>query len=99
VDLLQSWMIVGVPGVALALGLFSGHSPIRAWFGYGVLAALVVFFVSVPPGGMISAAFLAMLFVGFVATGRGTHVDEDFREHHTDRKRFTTVRDDEPVGP
>jgi hypothetical protein len=40
-----------------------------------------------------------MLFVGFVATGRGTHVDEDFREHHTDRKRFTTVRHDEPVGP
>jgi MFS superfamily sulfate permease-like transporter len=98
VDLLQSWMIVGVPGLALALGLFSGRSKLRSWFGYGVLAALLVFFVTVP-GDMISAVALGILVVAFVATGRGTHTDDEFQEHHVDRKRFTTVRDDEPVGP
>jgi hypothetical protein len=98
VDLLQSWMIVGVPGLALALGLFSGRSKLRAWFGYAVLAALLVFFVTVP-GDMISAALLGTIAVGFIATGRGTHTDDEFQEHHVDRKRFTTVRDDEPVGP
>jgi MFS superfamily sulfate permease-like transporter len=98
VDLLQSWMIVGVPGVALALGLFSGRNKLRAWFGFGVLAALAVFFVTVP-GDPISAVAVGIVLVGFVATGRGTHTDDEFQEHHVDRKRFTTVRDDEPVGP
>jgi hypothetical protein len=98
VDLVQSWIIVGVPGVALALGLFSGRSKVRAWFGYGVLAALLVFFVTVP-GDMISVAVIGILAMAFVATGRGTHTDDEFQEHHEDRKRFTTVRDDEPVGP
>ena len=97
-DLLQSWMIVGIPGVALALGLFSGRSKLRAWFGYAVLAALIVFFVTVP-GDVISAVALGIAVVSFVATGRGTHTDDEFQEHHVDRKRFTTVRDDEPVGP
>jgi hypothetical protein len=98
VDLLQSWMIVGVPGLALALGLFSGRSKVRSWYGYGVLAALIVFFVTVP-GDAISAVGLGIIVVAFVATGRGTHTDDEFQEHHVDRKRFTTVRDDEPVGP
>jgi MFS superfamily sulfate permease-like transporter len=98
VDLLQSWMIVGVPAVALALGLFSGRNKLRAWIGYGVLAALVVFFVTVPRD-VISAVAIGIVIVGFVATGRGTHTDDEFQEHHVDRKRFTTVRDDEPVGP
>jgi hypothetical protein len=98
VDLLQSWMIVGVPGLALALGLFSGRDKRRAWFGYGVLAALLVFFVTVP-GDMISVVLIGVFGMAFVATGRGTHTDDDFQEHHEDRKRFTTVRDDEPVGP
>jgi hypothetical protein len=98
VDLIQSWFIVGVPVLAVALGLFSGRSKLRAWFGYALMLGLVAFFALVP-GDAISAAAVGVIAVAFVATGRGTHTDDDFQEHHADRKRFTTVRDDEPVGP
>ena len=91
-DVLQAWVIVGVPGLALALGLFSGQSQKRAWFGFGVLTALVVFFVTVP-GDVISASALGILLVAFVATGRGTHHDAGIAEHHQNRKRLTTARD------
>jgi len=95
VDVVQAWVIVGVPVLAVTLGLFTGQSQRRAWFGYALLAALVVFFVTVP-GEAISATLLSIVLVSFVATGRGTHADAGQREHHQDRKRLTTVRDGAP---
>ena len=92
-DLLQSWLLVGVPGVVLAAGLFVGRSQLRAWLGYATLLALVVFFVLVP-GDAVSAAAVGALAVVFVATGRGMNRDRDYREHHEDRKRFTTTAGD-----
>lgn len=91
-DVAQAWMIVGVPVLVTSLALFSGRSQRRAWFGYALLAALVVFFVTVP-GDVVSAAVPGILLVGFVASGRGTYRDEGAREHHQDRKRLTTVRE------
>ena len=95
-DVLQMWVVVGVPGLVVAAGLFVGRSRLRAWIGYAVLLALVVAFV-LTPGGGLSAAAVGLIAVVFVATGRGTRIDAEFREHHQDRERFTTARN-EPEG-
>lgn len=87
--ILQSWLIVGVPALVVIGALFTGRSALRALFGYVALAATLVFFVVVP-GDPISAAFIGLIAVFLVATGRGTHTDEEFREHHEGRKRMTT---------
>lgn len=89
-NLLQTWLIVGVPGLATALGLFAGRNKLRAWFGYGVLAVLVVLFATVP-GDAISAAFVGMVAVAYLATGRGTSKDDEFTEHHQSRDTLTTT--------
>lgn len=93
--LVQTWLILGVPLGVLAMALFVGRSRLRAWLGYAMLAVLVVVFLTVPqPGGggaVISAAVIGSLAFVFVATGRGTHTDDDFVEHHEDRRKFTTA--------
>lgn len=93
-DVLQSWVAVGIPGLILAAGLFVGYSQVRAWIGYGVLAALVVFFAVVPQSAA-SAAVIGGLAVAMVASGRGVNRDPGRREHHEDRKRFTTAAPEE----
>jgi hypothetical protein len=93
VNLLQTWLIVGVPGLATAMGLFAGRNKLRAWFGYGVLAVLVVLFATVP-GDPISAAFVGMVAVAYLATGRGTSKDDEFTEHHESRDTLTTTPSD-----
>lgn len=89
-DVVQTWLLVGVPGVVLAAGLFVGRSRLRAWFGYGVLLALVLTFVLVPGDG-VSAAVIGLIAVAMVATGRGTGRDAEHAEHHEQRGRFTTA--------
>ena len=88
-NLLQAWLIVGIPSLGLALGLFSGRAKHRAWYGYGVLGALVLFFMLVP-GDVISAALLGLIAVGFLAVGRGTGKDDEYQEHHQGRRAYTT---------
>lgn len=88
-DILQSWLIVGVPALLLIAAMFVGSSIRRAWIGYVVLAATVVFFVVVPRDG-VSAAIVGLVGVVLVANGRGTGVDSDRLEHHQNRKRMTT---------
>jgi multisubunit Na+/H+ antiporter MnhB subunit len=90
VDLLQTWLLLGVPGLVIAGGLFVGRSQLRALFGYVTLFALVVAFVTTPGGGL-SAAVIGALVVFAVAAGRGTHTDRRYREHHQDRRRLTTA--------
>lgn len=89
-NLLQAWMIVGVPTLAVIFGLFAGRSKRRATIGYLLLLALVVLFVTVPGGGL-SAAAIGLIAVFLVATGRGTDYDGRYQEHHENRKRFTTT--------
>ena len=89
-NLLQAWMIVGVPTLAVVFGLFAGRSKLRATVGYVLLLALVVVFVTIPGGGL-SAAAIGLFAAFFVATGRGTDTDREYLEHHEDRKRFTTA--------
>jgi membrane protein implicated in regulation of membrane protease activity len=89
-DVLQTWVLIGVPGLAIATALFVGRSVLRAWFGYAVLAALTaVFFLT--PGGGVSTAIVGAVAVVFVANGRGTNRDRRYREHHEERDTFTTA--------
>ena len=94
-DPLQLWLVVGVPGLLASAGLFVGRSRVRAWIGYVVLVAMVGAF-AVVPGGAFSAAAIGLIVVVLVATGRGTPKDDTYREHHEDRKRFTTTHEVNP---
>lgn len=89
-DLLQTWLIVGVPGLIITAGLFTGRSQVRAWIGYAVLLALVVTFLLVP-GDAISAAAVGLIAFLLVATGRGMQADQQ-PEHHETRRRYTVAR-------
>ena len=91
-DVLQTWIVFGVPGLLLAGVLFVGNSQLRAWGGYAVLLALLLVFVLVP-GDPLSAAAIGLALVAFVANGRG-QVDDRIPEHHEHRKRFTVARGD-----
>lgn len=87
-DVLQTWLMVGVPGLCVAAALFVGRSVVRAWLGYVVLAALIVLFV-LTPGGGVSTALIGTIGVVFVANGRGTNRDRAYAEHHQERDRYT----------
>lgn len=91
-DLLQTWLIVGVPGLMITAGLFVGRSQVRSWIGYLVLVALVAVFLLVP-GDVVSAAAVGLIAFLLVATGRGMQADLA-PEHHQNRKRFTTAQQD-----
>lgn len=86
-NLLQTWIVFGVPGLAIAAGLFVGRSMWRAWLGYAVLAALMLVFLLVP-GDAISGAAVGLVAFVLVANGRGTARDRA-PEHHEHRERFT----------
>ena len=89
-NLLQTWLLIGVPGLVLAGTLFVGRSRIRALLGFLTLAALVVVFVLTPGGGP-SAAIVGAVGLAAVATGRGSHLDDERSEHHQERGRYTTA--------
>lgn len=66
--LVQVWLFVGIPALALALALFVGRSRWRSLLGYAVL--LVGFGVMTafdPPSGAILGTLAALLY----ASGRG----------------------------
>lgn len=94
-NLLQTWLILGVPLVAVSCYLFIGRDKVRARVGYvGLLAAVLVLAFLPEDGGQgaaISAGLVGAIAFTFVATGRGTQVDDEFVEHHQDRRRFTTT--------
>ena len=88
-DTLQTWIVVGVPGLTLATCLFVGRSRLRALGGFAVLVAVILAFVLVP-GDAISAAIVGIVAFSLVATGRG-QTDDQFIEHHEARERFTVA--------
>jgi hypothetical protein len=93
VDLLQTWLLIGVPGLVTAAALFVGRSSLRAMLGYLTLATLVVVFV-LTPGGGTSAAVVGLLGLVAVANGRGSFRDDAMPEHHEQRRRYTTASSD-----
>lgn len=67
---LQAWLVVGIPALAIIGGLFAGRSPIRASFGYLLLALLFLFFLLVP-ASQVSAGAIGVVALLLVAAGRG----------------------------
>lgn len=69
---LQAWLLVGVPALALALVLFTGSSRWRSLLGYVVLlAAFAVMVVVSPPSAAAIGGLVALLH----AAGRGNQRD------------------------
>lgn len=89
-DLTQTWLVVGIPGLAIAGGLFAGRSAYRALLGFAALVVLIIVFLTVP-GDTLSAGAIGMVGVILLAAGRGTNVDDEHYEHHERRRRFTTT--------
>lgn len=89
-DVLQTWIVVGVPGLLTAAVLFVGNSRVRALGGFVVLLATLLAFVLIP-GEPISAAVIGLLLMVFVANGRGQGPDDALPEHHENRERFTVA--------
>ncbi|MEX0592119.1 MAG: hypothetical protein WD358_02445 [Nitriliruptoraceae bacterium] len=89
-DVLQAWIVVGVPGLVVAGALFVGRSWLRALLGYATLVALVVTFAMIPAGAP-SAVVIGVVGALVLAMGRGTRIDRIRPEHHEGRRRFTTV--------
>lgn len=83
-DVLQAWLVVGIPGLVVVGSLFAGRSPIRTAIGYFVLAALLVFFLLVP-GDTISAVIVGTAGVLLLAVGRGGVVEAE-PDHHQRRR-------------
>lgn len=69
-DVLQTWIVVGVPAVLVALVLLVGGDRRRAIAAMAVLGALTVGFLLVP-GGRASAALVGLAAVGLLAAGSG----------------------------
>lgn len=90
-DVLQTWIVVGVPGLVIAGALLVGRSRWRALAGYAVLGGLVLVFAMTPAGGP-SAAVVGIIGAVVLATGRGTSIDAGRDEHHQQRRRFTTAQ-------
>lgn len=82
--MLQAWLVVGVPGLALGLALFLVRSPVRALLGYGVLLAT---FVGMALVDRASAVVLGGLLALLYAAGRGGDMERE------------PVRDDAEVLP
>ena len=92
-DLMQTWLVVGIPGLVIAGGLFVGRSAYRALLGFAVLVVLIIAFLT-GPGHTLSAGAIGMVGVILLAAGRGTNVDDEHFEHHDRRRRFTTTAGD-----
>lgn len=96
-NLLQAWLIIGVPALVVIAAMFTGRSATRALIGYLILAATLVFFL-VETGNVVSTAAIGLIGFFLVATGRGTAVDDAAPEHHENRRRFTTTAGSESAS-
>lgn len=92
-NIVQTWLVVGIPALLIVAALLVGRSQLRALLAYATLAATVVFFLLVPEDS-ISAGAIGLLGFVLAATGRGTEQDEVVPEHHETRRRFTVADPD-----
>lgn len=73
-SLLQAWLIIGVPGLALGLAMFLVRSPARALVGY---LALLGAFVGMAFVDRSSAAVFGGLLALLYAAGRGGDMERE----------------------
>lgn len=67
-SILQVWLVVGIPGLVLALALFYGRSRLRTMLGYAVLLIVFGLMLTVDRG---SAAVIGGAAALLYAAGRG----------------------------
>lgn len=73
-SLLQAWLVIGVPGLALGLALFLVRSPARTLAGYVILIAAFVGMAFVHrPSAAVVGGVLALLY----ASGRGGDMERE----------------------
>lgn len=73
-SLLQAWLFIGVPGLAVALAMFLVRSPRRALAGYvALLAAFGGMALVHRPSAAVFGALLALLY----ASGRGGEMERE----------------------
>lgn len=89
-NVLQMWLVIGVPGLVVAAALFVGRSRTRAVLGY-VTIALVAAAFGVADGGGPSIVVVGAAALLLVAVGRGTYIDGEVADHHKSRRQFTTA--------
>ncbi|MEX2325139.1 MAG: hypothetical protein WD576_05265 [Nitriliruptoraceae bacterium] len=89
-NVLQTWLIIGIPGLVIAAALFVGRSRIRAILGYATIAGVAASF-AVADGGGSSIVIVGVVALLLVAVGRGTYVDTEADDHHKTRRRYTTA--------
>lgn len=78
-DVLQVWMLIGIPALALAGALWLRHSPWRAALGYGVMLAG---FFGMAYYDRVSAAVFGGLIALVYAAGRGGSIES--QDDHQD---------------
>jgi hypothetical protein len=74
VDVLQVWVLIGVPALVLALALFARRSPLRALVGYVVLGGA---FAGVTAVDRASGAVFGGLLTLLYAAGRGGRLEHE----------------------
>lgn len=67
-SILQVWLVVGLPGLVLALALFYGRSRLRTMLGYAVLLTVFGLLLTVDRGSAAVIGGVAALLYG---AGRG----------------------------
>lgn len=83
-DVLQAWLVAGIPGLVVVGSLFAGRSATRTAIGYFALAGLLVFFLLVAED-TASAVAVGTAGVLLLAIGRGGPVEAE-PDHHERRK-------------
>lgn len=83
-DVLQSWLVVGIPGLVIVGSMFTGRSAVRTAIGYFALVGLLIFFLLVPED-TASAVAVGTAGVLLLAVGRGGPVEAE-PNHHERRK-------------
>jgi hypothetical protein len=77
----QVWLIIGIPALVVGLALFLRRSPVRALFGYAVLAVgFGVVSAYHRPSGAVFGGLLALLYAagrGGVMERNNPHPDEE----------------------
>ena len=78
---LQAWLIFGIPGLAVVVGMFAGRSVVRSAIGYLALALTFVLFLLVA-NDPASAAVIGAIGFLLVAIGRGSTAEEESHDDH-----------------
>ena len=79
-SILQVWLVVGVPALVLACGLFYGRSRVRTALGYVVLLTAFGLMLTVDrASGAVIGGIVALLY----AAGRGGIVEDEVLDSST----------------